>query len=479
MNKKITILALSGVLLLTGCGNNLDTNKNINTSVLINSEDDDQSVSTPNTDDYETIGEILAFQDQSVHILTGDVVQIFPVSEYDLKHYYLGQTVMVQQELEDMYSLLPYKQEDFERRYTNMGDPIIRYEGTLIAVNDNIYSFDIEGQEIKFEYVGDDHLIINTRYEFDSIAFSDMPIITAIYKPDDKVTVTIDAIERNQEGQMILTVADSNTLVFSIELSQSVVNFNYQDLALGHQLDIYSSNLTESDLNQPIRVDLLSPVSKGITSIDYEVIGDVIAIDGSDLHVLSGDMVNIFYISQGLESIHLGEKVHVYGEEDQIIVEPYMVEDFSNRFDTMGNRIQTVNGQVIDIINDGDQTTVTLVTDDETLTVTYYGQAYMEKNNQYEFDLVSYVPGEKVILNYYHENMILDLVITEINISEQKELMITADDQEGGIYIISTAKAYKNFNLSSLKVDDAIEVYAKEIMESFPMQVNPDKILIQ
>ncbi len=87
MNKKITILALSGIMLLTGCGNDVDTNNNINTSVLINSEDDNQSVSTPNINDYETIGEILAFEDQSVHILTGDVVQIFPVSEYDLKHY--------------------------------------------------------------------------------------------------------------------------------------------------------------------------------------------------------------------------------------------------------------------------------------------------------------------------------------------------------------------------------------------------------
>lgn len=479
MNKKITIIALSSLLLLTGCGNNVDTNKNINTSVLINSEDDNQSVSTPNTDDYETIGEILAFEDQSVHILTGDVVQIFPVSEYDLKHYYLGQTVMVQQELEDMYSLLPFKQEDFERRYTNMGDQINRYEGILKSVEDNIYTFDIDGQAVEFEYVTEDILELNGTYEFDTIQFSDMPIITHVFSDRDKFMVTIEGIDRNEEGQMILRVVDTNNLHFSVDVSQSILNFNYQDLAVGHQLDIYSSDLKADDLNQPIRIDLLSPVSKGLTSIDYEVIGDVIAIDGSDLHVLSGDMVNIFYISQGLEAIHLGEKVHVYGEEGQINVEPYIVEDFSNRFDTMGNRIQTVSGQVIDIIKDGDQTTVTLVTDHETLTLSYYGQIHIEKDNQYELDLVSYVPGEKVILNYYHENMILDLVITEINMSEQKELMITAEDGQGGIYIVSTAKAYKNFNLSSLKVDDTIEVYAKEIMESFPMQVNPDKILIQ
>ncbi|MBN2793822.1 MAG: hypothetical protein JXR88_00345 [Clostridia bacterium] len=475
--KQFTILALSGVLLLTGCGNNTNKDNTSTNSVLINSDlNDSVSQNNDNLSEYDVIGEIIAFTEEGVHILSGDMIEVFPIFIEDQKYFYIGQQVMVHQELENMYSLIPYEQKDFSKRFTTMGDEILREEGLLTEINENYFTFDINGDIKIFEYSGLNNFTINQLYSFDYIAFSDTPIIVNLYDLSTELFVTISEEKRNENGELILTV-NYEGLTYDLSIKDSIVNFNYQDLSVGSEIQLFINEpLKSKEVNYPSRVDLITMATKGFTTLDYEVIGEVIAIENKDVHILSGDMVNIYYIPDGLENIYLGERVQLHQEDNKIVIEAYLNDSFENRFDTMGNSIQTLVGKLVDFEKVGDETRITLSTDDQTKILSYTGDFFFTRGDNYEFDVVSYTPDYYTIMHVYHEHMKLYLKITEMNRSEQGELILTAEDTSGGIYIIPTRTAYKNFNLSELAMADEIIVYADLIMESFPMQVQTSKI---
>jgi hypothetical protein len=188
-------------------------------------------------------------------------------------------------------------------------------------------------------------------------------------------------------------------------------------------------------------------------------------------------MVQIFTVTlDQLENIYLGETIRLFEEDDQLKIEPYIIEDFANHFTTMGQKINTVLGKVTSI-EDTNPSIITLLIDGEIEVCSYYGNEVFEVEKLYEFDLVNFIPEETSILSFYHPDSKIEMTITALNRSENGELMLSTLDNNGGEYFIGTSSPQKNFNLSELRIGDSLIVYADAVMESWPMQVNTRKII--
>ena len=490
MNKKnIAIGLLSASLLFTGCGANsseviTDDSKN----VAISTRSDVTDLSTEdvsiNEESVETIGEIIGFGDNSIDILTGDIAEVYSVSNDQHKNFYLGQTVYVTKETDTEYSLMPYIKDDFTIRHTSMGQMILRITGEVIAHEDNNITVMTDEGEKVFELTEDTIVEIGNTYEFDVIFFNENEqLVTKVYSENDKIQAIIDDLTRNDDGELIIHATSSNGTEYIIPTYMADKNFNLSDLSVGMNIDFYAQIITKSIPAQATatRISISSSldIPRGTTSIEGEAIGEVIEIDGNDVHVLSGDIVEIFTIGkEHLESIHLGETVKLFMKNDTINIEPYIIEDFSVRMTGWGMMVTNYVGEIIEVNDDEHNTQLTVNIDGEKVTMNYYGDVIPQVGMTYEIDAYGYDPSQATHAELFDLNTIVKITIEELNRSDNGELMISGIDAEGGKYVIGTSNPYKNFNISELKEGDVIAVYADAIMESWPMQVVTRKILL-
>lgn len=483
MNKKHIIIGLiSATLIFTGCGaNNSEVMPDETKNVAISTTDKgDQSVGNINEESFETIGDIIEFGNGEVHILTGDIADIYKVSHDQLKDFYLGQTVSVTKETDVEYSLMPYIIDDFTVRHTNMGDPISRITGEVISFTDEEVIVSTPEGELTFQKSKDLMITVGETYEFDVINLSDRQYAFAAYSDNQKLTLNIKEIIRQDNGELeILAVDDSNS-EYIVRTYQAEKNFNYTDLAVGQDIAVYAPIvLTSYPAQVPAtRIDLLSNKPTGITNIDYDFIGEVTLIEGGEVHVISGDMIQVFNVNEDqLKNIYLGETVKLYTKDNVLTIEPYLIEDFSVKHTVMGDLISDITGQITNIEETTDGSLLTIKTDDEEIEVIVYENIQLEINKTYEFSTFKTWDDQVALSDYYDPNTIISMTVTGIERAENGELMLSTKDQENDEYVVGTSYPQKNFNLSELKVGDVINVYADAVMESWPMQIDTKKIV--
>jgi PBP1b-binding outer membrane lipoprotein LpoB len=92
--KRILIGLLTGALLITGCASNaLATNV---------TDDTKEPVSiNPDSSDIITIGIALEINEDNIHVISGDLVDIYNIPKTDLEKIYLGQTVALKETSEN------------------------------------------------------------------------------------------------------------------------------------------------------------------------------------------------------------------------------------------------------------------------------------------------------------------------------------------------------------------------------------------
>jgi hypothetical protein len=486
MNKnKIIIGMITTALLLTGCGGNSinvlpDESKNIAISSEVTDTDD--TVSNINLDhlEYETIGDVIEIREGEVHVLTGDIAEIFKVSNDDLLNFYLGQTVYVTKETETDFSLLPFINDDFSRRYTNMGQMIERVSGSIISIDEGTAVLDT-AEGAKTVGISEDTLLQeNVEYEFDIIVFSedDMYLMEA-YDVNAKLVLTINELTRTENGELELLTSDNNGMQYIIATYYPTKNFNLTDLAVGQTIEVYSTIMTLSIPAQvkATRIDLISAAATGTTSLEYDVVGEVVYVKDNEVHILQGDMIEIFNVdSDLLKSVFLGQTVKLFDNAGVINIEPFIIEDFSIQHNSMGMMITESIGLVINVETTEDSSLITVMSEDTEVTYKFYGDNPPMLQTTYEFYTMSFTPDETSIVDYYNPESIIEITVTSINRAENGELMFSGTDKDAGEYNIGTSSPMKNFNLSELKEGDVLEVYADAIMESWPMQVSTRKI---
>jgi hypothetical protein len=210
--------------------------------------------------------------------------------------------------------------------------------------------------------------------------------------------------------------------------------------------------------------------------LDYEMVGEVLEIESGKVHLLTGDIVQIFEVSQdSLDQVYLNETVGILKAEGDVFeVVPYIIEDFTVRYTGMGLKIETLSGEIIKIESEEDYVSLTVETEDETFVSDYYGELSSEEGSQVLIDLVD--QGEnKFIAEVYSTDNILEITIDKISRSDEGLMTLLASDDEMK-YSLSMNHETRNFNLSELKLGDTLRVYPTALLESYPVQIETNRV---
>lgn len=201
--------------------------------------------------------------------------------------------------------------------------------------------------------------------------------------------------------------------------------------------------------------------------------GEIMAFDGNNVHIIMGDVVQIFEVDQtNITNFYLNQQVTLVKGEDKDLLKPSIQENFSILHTNMGMLLEKAKGSV-KATGDGE---ITLVTLEETLTFTTYSETYIEQGSEVTIVYADY-GNEKGVIYLLNEDSKLSLKVTEINRSKEGEMLLSLIDDNNGEYMVGTSKALLKLNLSEVVVGDTLTFYHNGIMESWPMQL--DLVLIE
>lgn len=262
MKKKIMLAALAAVMtvsLFAGCTTPKPETPPVATEAPETPETPEPTEpTTPEEpqDEYETAGEIMAFTEDGVSILTGDIMQDFAIDAEQAKTFYLGETVGVKKMEDGTYALERLKG-DPEARYTTEGQMIITVSGTVKSVDGGKFVVTTENGELSFD-AGDavelekDAKVIIDYFEFEPNA--EEKILYGYYDEASKMVLTVKNIGRTQDGKMMLGAEDEKGGKFEVYVAaDAVVNFDRSELKTDDQISVYPSEIRESD---PAQVDV-------------------------------------------------------------------------------------------------------------------------------------------------------------------------------------------------------------------------------
>lgn len=210
----------------------------------------------------------------------------------------------------------------------------------------------------------------------------------------------------------------------------------------------------------------------------YDNIGEIIEISGDDIVILTGDIAQSYKLkSENITQVFLGQYVGVVELEDGIFkAEPFIIKDFSVRFTSMGQMIETKSGIITDIKSIDEAVEITIDIGGQSYTSQYSGDLVLVVGNTYDFDLIN-MGESSYISEIYDPEAVIDMTIKGFNRNENGNLIVSASDQNGGEYVLSLENIVTNFNYTDLKAGDIIKVYPASVIESMPMQVQANKII--
>lgn len=252
--KRILILALCGAITFSMVGCSLADQNATNT------EQDKQGVQvsgnkdTSNIDEYETVGEIIQFNENEVHILTGDIAEIFKIDKDSMKDFYLGETVGVKKIEEGKYELEKYKVDNFEVRHTSMGELISTVSGKVKEIGKTKFTITTEDKDIEFESYNELHFEEGAKLTVDFIQRGEEYILINFYNENSKIDLTVKEIRRAENtGVMILDTEDNDGMKYEVYVLEStVINFNHSDLKDNDKITVYYEIIRES---YPAQID--------------------------------------------------------------------------------------------------------------------------------------------------------------------------------------------------------------------------------
>jgi len=140
---------------------------------------------------YESVGEIIEFGDGVVHILTGDIAEIYEIDNEILDSFYIGETVGIQKTGDDKYTIESYIIDDFSTRHTNMGQIITTIEGTVKSVDEKNITVSTVEKDLVFNLYEDMFFEPGSEVIVDYFKFdpgSDENILLNIYDKSQNLT---------------------------------------------------------------------------------------------------------------------------------------------------------------------------------------------------------------------------------------------------------------------------------------------------
>lgn len=207
---------------------------------------------------------------------------------------------------------------------------------------------------------------------------------------------------------------------------------------------------------------------------EFDIIGEVIEIDGNKVHILFGDIVEVFAVNNATE-VYLGETVQVLGDKGNQSLKPFLIENFGMKHTNMGHIIEVTKGSVVSVKEDA----ITLKTNQGEIVFETFEMADVGIGTEVEVEYVLFngPEGEKSVLKVLPLDFNMTMTVESIERTESGLLIFKGIEESGMESFVDIAPGTNdNFNLSELKIGDKVEVIPEVIMESYPMQVTPLRV---
>ncbi|MCT4620298.1 MAG: hypothetical protein N4A62_13015 [Marinisporobacter sp.] len=235
----ILVLCLIIAFSMTGCATTTNTSH----------ANEQKQNSNQINDQYETVGEIIVLEEDTVHVLTGDVAEIFKVDQEKVKDFYLGETVGVKKISDNQFELEKYKINNFDVKHTNMGHMILTVSGKIKEMKDDKFIMSTKDEDMEFETPDEFSLEKGTEITVDYLKFqpeSQEKILIDVYDETSKINLTVTHIRRAENGIMVLDTEDEKGLKYEVYvLGRSVLNFNHSDLKEHDEITVYPEVIRE------------------------------------------------------------------------------------------------------------------------------------------------------------------------------------------------------------------------------------------
>jgi len=205
---------------------------------------------------------------------------------------------------------------------------------------------------------------------------------------------------------------------------------------------------------------------------DVITVGNIVEFDGNYIHIMSGDLIEVFeYNGNGLD-FYIGQEVELIKSQDQNTLKAFTREDYTTSHTNMGQIIENQTGEVVERTD----AYVVIENGGNTLKISTYEPSQVAVNDTVTVYYMDFGEGPSSIM-ILNENSKLLLKIDTITRTEEGFMSLLLKDDQNGEYTISASHVMAELDLGSLAVGDIITVYQNGIMESWPMQL--DTVLIR
>ncbi|SHJ16214.1 hypothetical protein SAMN02745751_01887 [Dethiosulfatibacter aminovorans DSM 17477] len=262
--KKIAIITLLFIVIATmgGCQNSsgeqeIDKPEELETPSEENNEGAEEGYNTSPTDDIkegETItrGEIMQFEGEYIHIISGDIVEVFEYDQRQENDFYLGQEVSLIKG-DGFNTLEPVIKDDFKMTYNNMGMPIDTISGEVIGTEEKTLMILSNNTEVTFKTYETANIEEGTNITVFAMSLDkDLQTVITILNEDSKLSLTVTDIQRGENGEMLLSMKDVDDGEYIVNASGCMLELNMSEIALGDELTVYHNGVMES---WPMQVD--------------------------------------------------------------------------------------------------------------------------------------------------------------------------------------------------------------------------------
>lgn len=128
-----------------------------------------------------TSGEIIGISDNTVDVLTGDIVNTFEFTSDKLKNHYVGEFVEISGD-EKNYNI---KHTDYPKeKFDTMGNKIFEITGNVSLVKDKMFVLKSESEEYTFELGDNEKVQEGQTITINYIVLKDSPVILDIINED-------------------------------------------------------------------------------------------------------------------------------------------------------------------------------------------------------------------------------------------------------------------------------------------------------
>lgn len=205
--------------------------------------------------DVITAGEVMEFDGKYIHIISGDLVQVY---KYDGNNtdFYIGQSVkLLKGESGDYLTKSDIK--DFTVSHTNMGHPIDKMDGTIISFDKEHFVIKSGDKEIKFSYYDENlELIKGEEVQVYAMKFGESEEYSSIMilQKESQMKLTVTELSKDEKGNLNALLKDKDNGEYTISLSHVMAEFDIADVKVGDELTVFYKAIMES---YPMQLDVV------------------------------------------------------------------------------------------------------------------------------------------------------------------------------------------------------------------------------